>query len=142
MGCLPPDTVLARAQKGYAMLHILVVEDDLLVATLLEDLIIETVQAVVVITASLAGTEKVLHDAFDLVFLDVEVTDGETYEIAKQLKARRVPYVFVSGTSVDRLPPELKASPFIAKPYRREQIERALFARDLRRPGPITDTPC
>jgi CheY-like chemotaxis protein len=119
------------------MLRILIVEDENMVALDLKDMVTAIVPAVVVVTASVASTEKALHEPFDLAFLDVNVTDGNTYGIARQLREKRVPYVFVSGSSLDRLPSELRTSRFITKPYRREQIERALLAPDVQYPGAI-----
>jgi DNA-binding LytR/AlgR family response regulator len=108
--------------------RILIVEDEPWIAMDLEMIIIELVTATVVIERSIAGTKEVLHKALDFAFLDVEVTDGKTFEIAQILEHKRVPFVFVSGSPQDRLPFELRSVPFIPKPFDAAQIESALQA--------------
>lgn len=122
------------------MLRILIVEDESMVAMDLKDIVTAVVPAVVMVTASVASTERVLNEPFDLVFLDVDVTDGQTFGIARSLEEKCVPYVFVSGSSVNCLPPEFRATQFIPKPYRREQIERALLAPEVQKWGAFPPT--
>jgi len=69
-----------------------------------------------------------LHKALDFAFLDIEVTDGKTFEIAQILERKHVPFVFVSGAPRDQLPIELRSVPFIPKPFHAAQIESALQA--------------
>ena len=35
----------------------------------------------------------------DFAFVDIEVTDGQTFEIALELQRNEVPFVFVSGSA-------------------------------------------
>jgi CheY-like chemotaxis protein len=108
--------------------RILIVEDEPWVAMDLETLIIKLVTATIVVERSIAATKEVLHEALDFAFLDVEVTDGKTFEIAQILEHKHVPFVFVSGSPQDQLPFELRGAPFIPKPYYPAQIESALQA--------------
>ena len=55
-----------------------------------------------------------------------DVTNGKTFEIAKILESKHVPFVFVSGAPQDQLPIELRSVPFIPKPFLAAQIESAL----------------
>jgi DNA-binding LytR/AlgR family response regulator len=108
------------------ILHILIVEDEPLVALDLEAMIIEIVTATVVVEGSVAATKEILHEALDFAFLDVDVTDGKTFEIAQILERKHVPFVFVSGSPQNQLPFELRSVPFIPKPFHAAQIESAL----------------
>ncbi len=108
--------------------RILVVEDEPWIAMDLETMIVELVTATVVVGRSIAAAKEVLHEALDFAFLDVEVTDGKTFEIAQILERERVPFVFVSASPRDQLPFELRSAPFIPKPFHATQIERALQA--------------
>jgi len=74
------------------------------------------------------ATKKVLHEALDFAFLDVDVTNGKTFEIAKILERKRVPFVFISGSPQEQLPADLRSVPFIPKPFHPAQIERVLQA--------------
>jgi DNA-binding response OmpR family regulator len=96
-------------------LHILIVEDEPWIAMDLEMIIIESVTATVVVEGSVAGTKEVLHEALDFAFLDVDVTNGKTFEIARILERKHVPF-------------ELRSVPFIPKPFHAAQIEHALQA--------------
>ena len=85
------------------ILRILIVEDEPVVAADLEIMVTEIVPATVVVEASVAATKKVLHEALDFAFLDVNVTDGKTFEIAQMLERKHVPFVFVSGSPQEQL---------------------------------------
>ena len=110
------------------MLRILIVEDEPLVAMDLEIMVLKIVTATVVVEPSVAATKKVLHEALDFAFLDVEVTNGKTFEVAQMLERKHVPFVFVSGSPQEQLPFELRTVPFIPKPFYAAQIESALEA--------------
>jgi CheY-like chemotaxis protein len=108
------------------MLRILIVEDEPFVAMDLEIVITEIVTATVVVEPSVAATKKVLHEALDFAFLDVDVTNGKTFEIAQILERNNVPFAFVSGSPQEELPRDLRSVPFIPKPFCPAQIERLL----------------
>jgi two-component SAPR family response regulator len=109
-------------------LRILIVEDEPLVAMNLEVMVAEIVTATVVVRPSVAATKKVLHEALDFAFLDVNVTNGKTIEVAQILERKRVPFVFVSGSPQEQLPFDLRSVPFIPKPFYPAQIKRVLQA--------------
>jgi CheY-like chemotaxis protein len=110
------------------ILHILIVEDEALIAMDLQQIIEDIVAATFVTEASVAGTKKVLHQDLDFAFLDVDVTNGKTFEIAQLLERKHVPYAFVSASRQDQLPPDLRDAAFIPKPFYAAQIEHALQA--------------
>jgi DNA-binding LytR/AlgR family response regulator len=109
-------------------LRVLVVEDEIVTAMELEATIIEITAATVIIKTSVASTMKVLQETFDFVFLDIEVTNGKTFEVAQILGRKRIPFAFVSGSSPEHLPHELRVVPFIPKPFRRSEIKQALLS--------------
>ncbi len=109
-------------------LRILIVEDEPLIAMDLKIMVIEIVTATVMVEASVAATKKVLHEAVDFAFLDINATDGKTFEIAEILERKHVPFVFISGSPQEQLPSGLRSVPFISKPFYPAQIERVLQA--------------
>ena len=111
------------------MHRILIVEDDVLIAMDLEATVSEIVDAAIIVKASIAGTKKVLDQPLDFAFLDVDVTNGKTFEVAQLLGRRKIPFVFVSARKPKELPIELRNVPIIPKPFYRAEIERALQAR-------------
>jgi len=62
----------------------------------LEMIIIGNVMATIVAEGSVEVTKEILHAALDFAFLDVDVTNGQTFEIAHILERERVPFVFMS----------------------------------------------
>jgi two-component SAPR family response regulator len=109
-------------------LRILIVEDEPLVAVDLEIMVTEIVPATVTVEAFVAATKKILHEALDFAFLDVDVTNGKRIEVAQILERKHVPFVFISGSPQDQLPSDLRSVPFIPKPFYPAQIERVLQA--------------
>ena len=75
-------------------LHILIVEDEPLIAMDLEMMVTEIVTAAVVVEASVAATKKLLHEALDFAFLDVDVTNGKTFETDSRTQACAVCFYF------------------------------------------------
>ena len=66
--------------------HILIVEDEPLLALDLESLIAELVEADFVVCRLAADAlHEVETKAFDFAFLDVDVVDGTTFDVAKAL---------------------------------------------------------
>jgi DNA-binding response OmpR family regulator len=111
-----------------ATLRVLILEDEPIIAMDLESTISEDEPAAFTVTRSVAGTEEVLHERFDIVFLDIDTADGRVFDIAHELSQRNVPLVFMSGFSKLKVPAPLLGVPCIPKPFRPAQIERALRA--------------
>ncbi|HEX8165052.1 MAG TPA: response regulator [Beijerinckiaceae bacterium] len=65
-------------------------------------------------------------DDLDFALLDVDVTDGKSYDVACALAERRIPFVFVSGSKPGELPAALRDARFISKPFLEETIVAAL----------------
>jgi DNA-binding response OmpR family regulator len=114
-------------------LRVLILEDEPMISMYLEEIVEETVPAIVTIKSSVKATRQVIDEPFHLALLDVDVTDGKTYEIAKTLGDRRIPFVFISGALNHHFPDELLDAPFIKKPFTEFQIKAAVLAADRRR---------
>jgi len=67
--------------------------------------------------------------------LDIDMQDGTTLGFAEDLRARGVPFAFVSGSRPDDLPPQLRDVPFVAKPYAPDAVAQTL-GELLRVPAP------
>jgi DNA-binding response OmpR family regulator len=78
--------------------RILVVEDEMLIALMIEDVVHEKggviVGPVATLEKALALAEK---DEFDAAILDITIRDGKVYPVAELLLARGTPFVFASG---------------------------------------------
>jgi CheY-like chemotaxis protein len=132
-GVLPDRSVAALRAFMASPLRVLIVEDEPMISMYLEEIVEETVPAIVTVKSSVKATRQVIDEPFHLALLDVDVTDGKTYEIARTLDDRRIPFVFISGALNHHFPDELLHAPFIKKPFTEFQIKAAVLAADRRR---------
>jgi CheY-like chemotaxis protein len=111
-------------------LRVLLVEDENLVALLLEDMLAELGHSVV---GPVARFEKALEmargEAIDLAILDVNINGKEAYPIAEALAARGIPFVFSTGYG--KLPAQYCDRPMLHKPFQQDDLQK-LFAEVLR----------
>jgi DNA-binding response OmpR family regulator len=98
--------------------HILVAEDEFLVATVLEEDLRAAGYGIVGPFASLAkAVEAARSERFDLAILDVNLNGEMVYPLADELLSRGVPFLFLSGYGKAHLPERFRALPQLAKPY-------------------------
>ncbi|MBX9460893.1 MAG: response regulator [Brevundimonas sp.] len=109
--------------------RVLVVEDESLVAMLLET-ILEDMGCVPVGPAStvdeglqLTGDDQPL----DAALLDVNVAGKQVFPIAEALKTRGVPFVFSTGYGEGGLPDEWRGQPTLQKPFTEAAVRDALM---------------
>ena len=101
-----------------------------MVALDLEAIVTGAADADVAVANSVQEARRVLGDAaFDAAFLDIDVLDGKTFEVARLLAERGTPFAFVSGAREEDVPPPLRQVPFLPKPYDPQDIEQTFFAR-------------
>jgi CheY-like chemotaxis protein len=110
--------------------RILIVEDESLVAmlleTILEDMGCTPVGPAANIDEGLAlATEDGVLDA---ALLDVNVAGRQVFPVAEALKARGVPFVFSTGYGEGGLPDEWRGRPTIQKPFTEAAVRDALMA--------------
>ncbi len=98
---------------------ILVLEDEMMVAMLLEDMLgdlgCRVVGPVSTVDAALAKLEERNVDA---ALLDVNLSYGQSgYPVAEALTARQVPFTFVTGYGAGTLNPAFRDRPTLQKPF-------------------------
>jgi len=107
--------------------RILVVEDEAIIAMLLEDIMEEIGCAIVGPVAKVAQALAALDAGpVDGAVLDVNLSGEWSYPIADALAARGVPYVFVTGYGQAGLAVDYQDHPVVQKPFTRTSIERGL----------------
>ena len=125
--------MIDRESEGSAALalenlRVLVVEDEPLVAMLIEDVLAE-------FGCSVAATASRMDDAlakassldFDLAILDVNLNGTKTFPVAESLAGRRIPFVFSTGYGEGGLPDEWRGNPTIQKPFTENAVRDALM---------------
>jgi CheY-like chemotaxis protein len=111
--------------------NILVVEDEPLIAMMLEDFL-ETLGHSV--HASCDSVKEAVEQAdkggFDVAILDVNLNGESVWPVAHKLREKKIPFVIATGGHVEPPPTEFKDVPLIEKPYTVDRvtpaIERAL----------------
>ncbi len=109
--------------------RVLVVEDEALVAMLLETILEDMGCTPVGPASNIDEGEALARDeaAFDAALLDVNVAGRQVFPVAAALKARGVPFVFSTGYGEGGLPDEWRGNPTIQKPFTEAAIRDALM---------------
>lgn len=112
-------------------LRLLVVEDETMIAMMLEDML-DTLGCVVVDVAGtltrgldLASDEKL---SLDGAILDVNLGGEKVYPVAERLAARGVPFIFCTGYGLGGLAADFAHVPTLAKPYMQGDLENILVS--------------
>jgi len=100
---------------------VLVVEDEYLVAALMEDML-ESAGCVVAgpIPRLAQALDAASSEACDVAVLDVNLAGERVYPVADILAQRNVPFVFVTGYGV--LPGEYANRPRLCKPFKMTEL--------------------
>jgi DNA-binding response OmpR family regulator len=106
--------------------HILIVEDDPLIAMDLEAIALEA-GAVPLCAATVREALTLAECAtFALALLDIDVRDGNTFPVARILMQRRVPVIFVSAVRPVDIPDDVSTAPLLPKPYRPAELRAVI----------------
>jgi CheY-like chemotaxis protein len=108
---------------------ILIVEDEPLIAMMLEDFL-ESLGHSVAATCDTVGDAltEVERGGFDLAILDVNLKGENVWPVASQLRERGLPFIIASGGHVDPPPAEFASVPLIEKPYTVDRVTPAINA--------------
>ena len=105
-------------------LRILLVEDDVMVALLIEDMLAELGHEIVGPATRLGkATELAQHEALDAAILDVNINGQEVYPVAELLAARSIPFIFCTGYGRGSLREPYRDRPALQKPFRQRDLQ-------------------
>jgi CheY-like chemotaxis protein len=105
--------------------RVLIVEDEIVVALFLEDILGEFGYQV-------AGVITQLDEAmgrepdYDLAVLDVHINGRPVFDFADMLAARGIPFVFATGYGERGIPERHRGSPVLQKPFEPGDLKRIL----------------
>ena len=109
--------------------RILVVQDEMLVALLIEDMLAElgcTILGPCNTVAKALGAA--MTEGFDLALLDVNIAGEKVYPVADALTARHIPFLFLSGYGATAIPPGHPDWKVCSKPFRGQELTDMLSA--------------
>jgi DNA-binding response OmpR family regulator len=108
---------------------ILVVEDEPLIAMMLEDFLESLGHSVTAICESLDDALAVADKGgFDLAILDVNLKGESVWPVAERLRDKQIPFILATGGHVDPPPARFADVPVIEKPYTVDRVTPALEA--------------
>jgi CheY-like chemotaxis protein len=113
--------------RTLADVHVLVIEDEFMVAILVEQLLREwgfrTITSASSVHRALTAINKTLPD---IAILDVMLADHASFPAAELLKSKNVPFLFLTALTESAMPPEWQKHTRLEKPFDIEQLKAAL----------------
>lgn len=118
-----------RMLAGY---RIVILEDDYFQAQDSREFLEAAGAKVVAISATFPDLPALLEQGpIDAVLIDINLGHGLSFDFARQLKQRDIPFVFLTGYDAAMLPDDLAGSDYLTKPADAARI-RAALARSRR----------
>jgi CheY-like chemotaxis protein len=113
--------------ERFAGLRVLVVEDEVAIAMLLEDMLLDVGAAVIGPAGRLAqGIALAENEQIDVAILDVNVAGEPVYPVVDILVRRGIRFVFSTGYGAGGIDPALRNHPVLQKPFSQAELESAL----------------
>lgn len=101
---------------------VLILEDNILLAFDLADMVRDELAGEPVVVSSVAAALEIEPESLAFAFLDINVVDGKTYPVARSLIKNGIPFIFVSANERSTLPLDLRNSPSCLKPAERAPL--------------------
>jgi CheY-like chemotaxis protein len=102
--------------------RVLIVEDEIIVALFLEDLLADFGYEVAGVVSHL--DEAMARDVdYDLAVLDVHINGRPVFDFADALAARGTPFVFATGYGPRGIPDRHAGRPVVQKPFQPEELK-------------------
>ena len=109
--------------------RVLVVEDEMTIALVIEESLIDLGVDIVGPAARLDAALQLARDEpIDAAILDVNIRGGNSYDVADVLEARGIPFVFCSGYNDWALAERHRNRPRLSKPYTSRALEAEVLA--------------
>lgn len=107
--------------------RVLLVEDEMLIAMHMEDMLIELGFEVVGPAMRLKRAVQLAESQkIDVALLDVNLAGEQSFPVARILSQRNVPFVFVTGYGAAGLIDEFKGMPALQKPVEKHRLATLL----------------
>jgi PAS domain S-box-containing protein len=104
--------------------RVLLVEDEILVAMMMKDILTELGFSVIGPFSRLAeAMVAAVHDEIDAGIIDINLGGEFVYPVADVLAARKIPFVFVTGYGVESIDGRFGYVPIVKKPVQRQALQ-------------------
>jgi CheY-like chemotaxis protein len=107
--------------------RVLVVEDEVMVAMYVEELLCDLGYDTVVVATGLDQALALAHEAsLDFAVLDINLNGRQSFPVADVLQARGIPFLFASGYGSKGVNDNYKDAVRIQKPFRSRDLAQAI----------------
>jgi DNA-binding response OmpR family regulator len=107
--------------------RVLVVEDEAMIAMLVEDMILDFGSEVVGPATQMDEALRLARQGeLDAAILDINVGGAVVFPVAEVLRERGIPFIFATGYGATGLPPRFLNSATLPKPFNYENLADAL----------------
>lgn len=121
------DAANGGAAGGFAGKRILVVEDEMIVAMLIEDILTDAGATVVGPAARVSRALDLLQtEPVDAALLDVNLAGEMTTPVAEELRRRGIPFAFATGYGVAGVPEGFAGQPLLQKPFQEHDLNQVM----------------
>jgi len=112
-----------RAEK----LRVLVVEDEAVIAMLIEDMLMDLGHEVRAVASSMREALAQARDgSFDLALVDANLDGQLSYPVADILHGRGIPFIYATGYGGRGLDSRFAQAPILVKPFTCADLERVI----------------
>ncbi len=109
--------------------RILLVEDETMIAMLVEDMLEDLGHNLAAVTGRLEEALTLIgSEAFDLAILDLNLGGILTYPVADVLREKSIPFIFATGYGSSGLKEAYSDLPTLQKPFNQEDLSQAITA--------------
>ena len=107
--------------------RVLIVEDEFLIASMLEAHLVRLGYMVPPIAATVDEALSLLDQhRIDLAVVDINLAGTASFPVADALHARGIPFLFTTGYGQSGVPEQYRKFPIVQKPYRIAKLEPIL----------------
>jgi CheY-like chemotaxis protein len=107
--------------------HVLIVEDEMIVALDLTD-VVERLGCTVAVAGRVSkAVELAVSQRFDVAILDLNLAGEAVYPVADQLRRCQTPFIISSGYGANGIEAAYREGPLLGKPYSPLEVEAALL---------------
>jgi len=107
--------------------RILIVEDETMIALMVEDFLVDLGWDVIGLAGSLErAVAMARHADIDAAVLDINLRGEDSFAAADVLSERKIPFVFATGYGASGIDDRFRDVPILTKPFHRDDLEQAL----------------
>jgi DNA-binding response OmpR family regulator len=107
--------------------RILIVEDEMMIAMMLEDMLADLGHEVVGVAQSLSAALNLAEgDGYDMAILDINLAGERSFPVARRLSERGVPFMFATGYGILGLEDPFRQTFTLKKPFQIHDLARAV----------------